>query len=566
MTIKTELEAATGLLPTLKSQIAASDPHAAKATVDALVQHTSASREAANDPIWKAASWVPGLGTNLQAASEIATSADDIARLGAVPLVSAFQSLNWKALTPRPSGMDLSPLKESAPSIDAAAQAVRESARRLDNIEVSGLLPQIASPLTTVRKDLETVTEQLDSAADVAKLAPTMLGSDSPRRYLLLMQNNAESRASGGIPGALAVVSLDAGKFKLESQTSASSLGAFVPSVAIDAEQSAIFSPRVGKFMQDVNLTPDFATTAVTAHTMWERKTGEQLDGVLSIDPIALSLLLDATGPVRMPDSIAQKTGTQLPSELTGGNVVRTLLSDVYAAIPDPALQDAYFAAAANEVFAVLSAGKTDPTKLLEAITEGVAQHRILLWSAAPTEQATIGKYPLAGLVSGSSVSPAQFGVYFNDGTGAKMDYWIKRSVQVAKDCTRDGYRQVTIRVTSTNTAPRDAASSLPKYVTGNGAFGVPPGSVQTNIVAYGPVQSNIDTVVKDGQQIPFAAQRHSQRAVGTSTIRLAPGESTSVEFNFGHIVQHSDPKLVVTPTTQPIKDVIQGTVEGACE
>lgn len=142
----------------------------------------------------------------------------------------------------------------------------------------------------------------------------------------------------------------------------------------------------------------------------------------------------------------------------------------------------------------------------------------------------------------------------------------MKRSVEVIRDCTRDGYREVAIKVTSTNTAPTDAATSLPAYVTGNGAYGVPAGTVQTNVVAYGPVQSNVDTVVKDREKIPFAAQRHNQRAVGTTTIRLAPGESSTLEFNFGHIVQGSQPELVVTPTTQLVKDVIRDTTAASCE
>ncbi|MFJ5954506.1 DUF4012 domain-containing protein [Paenarthrobacter sp. NPDC092416] len=565
-TIKSELQAATALLPTLKDQIAAEDAAAAAKTVGSLVEHTSLARSAASDPLWKATSALPWIGPNLQAASDITTAADDVARLGAVPLVKVYQSLDWKALTPTSEGMDLAPLKAAAPNVQTAAHAVRESAQRLKRIDATTLLPEIAGPLVSARDELSSLSEGLESAADVANLAPSMLGSDTPREYLLLIQNNAESRTTGGIPGALAVLSLDKGKLSLRSQTSAGALGAFVPPVTIDEEQKAIYSARVGKFMQDVNLTPDFATTASTAQTMWEQKTGERLDGVLSIDPVALSFLLEATGPVTITDPLVQKIGGELPSELNSKNVVRTLLSDAYASIEDPNLQDVYFAGAAKEIFSAVSAGKSDPKGLIDAISKGIDEHRILLWSAAGGEQSTISKYSLGGLVSGSSVSPTQFGVYFNDGTGAKMDYWTKRTVQVVKDCTRDGYREVTVRVTSTNTAPADAATSLPKYVTGGGMFGVPAGTVQTNVVAYGPVQSDIDTVVKDGEKITFAAQRHSQRAVGTTTIRLAPGESTSLEFNFGHIVQHAEPEILVTPTTQAVKDVIKGSQKSSCE
>lgn len=565
-TVKSELEAATGLLPTLKAQMAANDATGAAATVASLVQHTGSARDAANDPMWKVASVVPGLGPNLQAASEVATSADDVARLGAAPLVKAFQSLKWETLTPGPEGMDLQPLRSAAPRVEAAAHAVRESSKRLDSIDSDALLPQVSAPLMQAREELSELSGELESAADAASLAPSMLGADRPKRYLLLMQNNAESRATGGIPGALAVLTADKGNLKLESQTSATALGSFVPPIAIDADQQAIYTARVGRFMQDVNLTPDFTTTASTAHAMWERSMGERLDGVLSLDPVALSFILDATGPVKITDPAVQQIGSDLPDELTGKNVVKTLLSDAYAKIDEPKLQDVYFAGAAKEIFGAVSAGKTDPKKLMDAVAKGAKERRLLLWSAAPEEQSIIAQYSLSGMVSGTAITPAQFGVYFNDGTGAKMDYWIKRSVQVVKDCTRDGYREIAVRVTSTNTAPTDAASSLPPYVTGGGVFGVPAGTVQTNVVAYGPAQSNIDTVVKDGKKIPFAAQRHGQRSVGTTTIQLAPGASTSLEFNFGHIVQHAQPEIVVTPTTQLVNDVIQATTAASCE
>lgn len=565
-TVKSELEAATNLLPTLKAQMAANDTTGADATVHSLVQHTGSARDAANDPVWKVASVLPWLGPNLQAASEVATSADDVARLGAAPLVKAFQSLKWESLTPGPEGMDLQPLRSAAPSVEAAAHSVRESSKRLESIDSGALLPQISAPLVQARKELADLSGELESAADAARLAPSMLGIDKPRRYLLLMQNNAESRATGGIPGALAVLTADKGNLNLESQTSATALGSFVPPIAIDADQQAIYTARVGRFMQDVNLTPDFSTTASTAQAMWEKSMGERLDGVLSLDPVALSFILDATGPVKITDPAVQQIGADLPAELTGKNVVKTLLSDAYAKIDEPKLQDVYFAGAAKEIFGAVSAGNTDPKKLMDALTKGTKERRLLLWSAATEEQSIIGQYSLSGMVSGPAISPAQFGVYFNDGTGAKMDYWIKRSVQVVKDCTRDGYREIAVRVTSTNTAPSDAASSLPPYVTGGGLFGVPAGTVQTNVVAYGPVQSNIDTVVKDGEKIPFAAQRHGQRSVGTSTIQLAPGASASLDFNFGHIVQHAQPEIVVTPTTQLVNDVIQATSVAPCE
>lgn len=564
--ISSELTSASKLIPPLKEEIATDNAVGAATLVDELRRHTAAAKHAADDPLWTLASSLPGIGMNFSAVAEGARSADDVANLGLAPLLKVYSSLNWETLLPSRSGVDLEPLRAASPSISSAADAVRLSADRLSQIDTTVLLPQVAGPLTSARDQLHDLTGTLDTAADVSDIAPDMLGVQEPRNYLLIIQNNAESRASGGIPGALALLSLDKGTLTLGSQSSAGEVGVMSPIVPFDSEQQQIYSQRVGKFMQDVNLTPDFPTAASTAQAMWERKTGQRVDGVISIDPVALGYILDATGPVKItqPELVAL-AAVGLPTELTGKNVVQTLLSDVYARIEQPARQDAYFAGVAQEIFAALSEGKGNAKDIIQGLTRGTADGRVLIWSGLPAEQSVIGKYALSGSVAGPSVAPAQFGVYFNDGTGAKMDYYVKRTVQLVKECPRDGYEETTVRIISTNTAPADAATSLPAYVTGDGTFGVSPGSVQTNIVAYGPVQAQVETARLDGERTEFAPHLHSNRPVGVLAVQLAPGESKTVEFTFSKIVQHSEPNVVVTPTVRDVKYVTLPTENAAC-
>jgi hypothetical protein len=298
---------------------------------------------------------------------------------------------------------------------------------------------------------------------------------------------------------------------------------------------------------------------------MWERKTGEQLDGVLSMDPVALSYVLNATGPVKINEPPLKAIAGGLPVELTAKNVVPTLLSNVYSSIADPNMQDAYFAGVAQEIFSKISAGSGDTKKLIDGLARGASEGRVLLWSGTPGEEAVISGYPVAGSVAGRGISPSQFGVYFNDGTGAKMDYHVKRTVQLLEQCPANGYSEVKVRITSTNTAPKDAATSLPEYVTGGGAFGVEAGSVQTNVIAYGPVQANVETAFVAGKKTGFASNRHSGRPVGSVTVLLAPGETSTVDFTFGKIVQHAEPELSVTPTVQALEDVVLPTVPAKC-
>lgn len=564
--ISTELNAANRIVPQLQAHVLHDDAAAATLAANDLQRHTERARDAAADPLWTMAGAMPWFGVNFQATSEIATSANDVAQLGAVPLVSVFKTLDWKSLLPNEEGLDLKPLAAAQPKLASAAKAVRQSSDRLNGIDADALMPQIATPLIHAREQLDSLRDGLDSAADAADVLPGMMGEQSPRRYLLLIQNNAEARATGGIPGALAVLNVDKGKLSLGSQTSASAMGAFTPVMSVDPEQRLIYSTRLGKFMQDVNLTPDFPTAARTALAMWKTESGEQLDGAISIDPVALGYILDATGPVRISDPMLRDVlGADLPTELTSKNVVPTLLSDVYTKIAEPERQDVYFAGVAQEVFSKISSGGGDTKKLIDGLTRGASERRVLVWSSNTDEESVISRYALSGSITGASISPSQFGVYFNDGTGAKMDYHVKRTVQLIEECPADGYSQVKVRITSTNTAPKDAATALPEYVTGGGAFGVPAGTVQTNVVAYGPVQSNVENAFVAGKKVGFASHRHSGRPVGAVTVRLAPGQGNTVEFTFGKIVQHTEPELTVTPSVQALKDVVLDTISEKC-
>ena len=565
--IKSELVEAAALLPLIKEELSANNVESARSFAAEFGAHTKRARELSNSPLWTLASVAPAVGANFAAVSEIARTADDVAVLGLTPMLDVLGSWDWNEVVPVESGANLASIETAAPKIASAAQAVRISAERLSSIDEGVLLPQVAEPLVKSREQLDSVSGTLATAADASRLITEMLGASEPRHYLLMIQNNAETRASGGIPGALAVLNFDDGKLSLGAQSSASELGIMSPALPVNPEQTQIYSTRLGKYMQDVNLTPDFPTAASTAQAIWEKSMSQRVDGVVSVDPVVLSYILESTGPIQLSGSnLATVEGSGLPRELTRDNVVRTLLSDVYAKIEQPKLQDAYFAGVAQDIFSALASGKGEARGLLDGLTRGTQEGRVLLWSAHASEQSAIAKYPLSGSITGPSVPPSQFGVYFNDGTGAKMDFYVKRTVQLIRECPAEGYELTRVRITSTNTAPGDAASTLPAYVTGGGVFGVEAGTVQTNIIAYGPAQANVESATVDGLKTPFAPHLHANRPVGIVAQQLAPQETRVTEFTFGKIVQRTQPNLVVTPSIQDVKDVVLPTESAACE
>lgn len=559
---KQHLESAAVSAGQLQTQVQERDFEAVELTLARLEIEISSARQATSNPFWRAASNVPLVGPNFSAVSAVAQSADEVVTGAVSPLLeNSSAELLWDALLPSDGHIDVGPMKDLSPQLSISSDVVKLSHARLERIDSSELIPPIAEPLEEATVVLQQVGGALDGAAAAATVLPAMLGSEAPQKYLLLIQNSAEVRATGGIPGALAIISADNGQIEMTAQGSATDMGRFDPAVIVQPEQASIYSARMGSFMQSVNLTPDFPTAAQTAARMWEiRNGGPAVDGVVALDPVALSHILDATGPVELafddPSVTDLLVHSGLPTSLSSENVVPTLLSDVYAAIEDPKLQDVYFAAVAAEIFDALSSGTTDGQALIHAFTRTTGEGRLYVWSANADQQAIIASTDLAGNVTGPGSGGAAFGAYFNDGTGAKMDYYLRRTVQLERNCTAEGYLQYTLTATLTNTAPIEAANVLPSYVTGGGAFGVSPGSVRTNFVAYGPDRSLLQTARINGEAVPLGSHRHGNRPVGVLTANLAPGETASVEVDFTNVVQTSEPLLDVTPTIQPLSEV----------
>lgn len=563
--INDELHAALELVPRFTGELVAQDEANAVNTLDQIIEHTSSARRASSDPVWKIASETPILGSNFSAVREVTIAADEIANTSAKPLLNVAEALNWELVSPSNGKFNVAPLEASSPTIVSAATTIELTYQRLKAIEKSNLVPQVSVPLNDAISMLESAREGMNAAANVSKVLPSMMGAAEPREYLVLVQNNAEVRASGGLPGALAVIRTEDGQLEFAGQVSGSAMGKFDPPVEVDVAQTEIYSTRLGAYIGDVNLTPDFPTTAKSAKAMWERRFGGSIDGVVAIDPVVLVHLLKASGPIQLQHSDGGESVPNMPPALTSENVVQTLLSDVYLKLPTNESQDAYFANASQEIFQTIASGEISGPALVSALTNSYDANRLRVWSDHQEEQKVLGTTGLGGTITGPAVGGASFGVFFNDGTGAKMDYYVRRTVQLAEVCTDTGYAQYKVRVTLSNTAPADAATSLTPAVTGDGRFGTPPGSVQTNVVVYGPAQSLVDTATTNGTNVSFGSHVDGARPVGVVTTRLAPGESNEVEFNFVKVVQHADPVVVVTPTVQDVQDVVLPTQFAHC-
>ena len=528
----------------VKSAIVAGDLKAAGQAADDLRSKTGEAAGLTSDPIWVTAEVVPWVGPNLTAFRTAAAASDTVAARVVAPLVAAGSAIDLRALAIRDGRMDLAPIVAAQPAV-AKAQAAYTAARTsVAGIDTAALLSPVASGIQRLHDVLDKATPEVDALGNAVKLIPGMLGADGPRDYLLAAQNPAELRSTGGLIGAVALVHADDGAVTLVQQEAGTSIGPWKTDVAdIPLNTQGLYGPLVGRYLQDANLTPDFPLAATTAAKMWTTTHGGTVDGVIAVDPVVLSGVLKATGPVTMA------TGDRL----TSANAVKLLLSDVYQRYEQPAQQDAFFASAASAVFTRLSAGNVDGKKLLAALAGAGDSRRILLWSAHERDQKVLGSTTLSGVLPASNLSTAGIGVYFNDATGSKMDYYLGSSVAAGSAvCRADGKPSTVVNVTLTNRAPADAGTSLPRYVTGGGTYGVTPGNIRTRVAVYGPRDGFLAATQSDGGNYPTVAGIDGGRPVSLFTVELAPGESKTVSVQFLNAGQTSPKLTVVTTPTLP--------------
>lgn len=535
---RSQLLAARSDVASLQKQALTADTSTTAVTVSSLQTHADAAARHTTGPLWTAAAHLPWLGPQVTAVRTVAEVVDSLARVALPPLVDVVKVVNPSTLAPKDGGLNLAPLQDAAPRVLAADDAVRAAQVRLAAVHTRALLPQIAGPLAALKDEVDQVAGTVGTAARAATLLPAMLGADGPRNYLVLVQNNAEPRATGGIPGTVLHIRTESGHVQVVDDLSGGSLaGLAAPALPLTDAEKALFGPLLGTDMRDVTFTPDFPRSAALAAAIWRQHGRPPVDGVLSVDPGALAALLGATGSVKLADG----------STLTADNAVPQLLNGVYLQIPKPAAQDAYFAATAASVLHAVVSGQGKPAAVMEALATAAREGRLMVWSSHDEEQARLKGTVLSGELRGESGSSGIIGVYLNDGTQAKMGYYLSLDVTgSATQCQADGSQVVNLTVALTSHAPADAVT-LPDYITGAGAV-VPRGTTRTNVLVYAPTGGGIDSVTVNSQRSGAFAQVQDGLPVVGVTLDLTPGQTGTMVLRVRTGAHPGDVLLRLTP------------------
>ena len=316
------LHRAEALLGTLRSQTLAGDAGTGDATLKKLKDEAASAHDSLSGPHWALAAHLPFVGDDIGAARTVSAGVDTVAGDALPDLLQAVagclpQGRKPQGRTDRPGRRRPRP---AAPGRGAPRAA--RGRRRRPGDRAAGPQPAAAqaggrassTPSPRVRRGTE-------AAATAARVLPSMLGAEKPRTYLILNQNTAEQRVLGGIPGSILLARASHGKVSLVAARTAAEVNVFdQPVVPLTEAERTLHGDVLAQYMSNVTDVPDFARGASIARTMWAKRYGQKVDGVIATDPYALQLILRAIGPVQVGDG----------PTLTGSNAARLLLNKAY--------------------------------------------------------------------------------------------------------------------------------------------------------------------------------------------------------------------------------------------
>ena len=361
-------------------------------------------------------------------------------------------------------------LNKLGPEIDQAAAARQQ-------IPSSGLVSQLQNAIWEFDRKLDVVKLHRDVAAlrSQEPAIQRLLGSSGPQTYLVLEQDPAELRATGGFIGSVAFLTFDHGRIApfepidvgAIDTNALGTLGFGSASTGVPAPTPLVEAFHLNSLtLRDSNWSPDFPTSARQAELLLERETGRKVDGVIAIDPHLMARALEITGPIKVPE-----TGDILDSH----NFFATTLNRVELNLS--ANHKSFLGAAAKAIVPRLFAiPRSQWLPMLQVLSWGCDSRSLQAYFHTGDLESLVKGYGCAGQLEVPSGD--QLMVVDSNLGGNKDDFWLQRQFSLNIAMQADGTARHTLLVHYSGLEPHDIHLTQYRGYTGWLRIYLPPSSV----------------------------------------------------------------------------------------
>jgi hypothetical protein len=486
------------------------DAGAAAATTAALESATEqfdAAAQRLHSPLLAPLRLLPVVGRQLRSASTT------VAGAGSVSASASDAAMQLRTISERPT---VAP-QDRVLTVEDTMEVLEQLQAQVDSVELGGS-EALVGPVARARDDLVGQIEQLDATLErgIVGLRGVADLLEGPNTYLVLAANNAEMRAGSGMYLQAGTVTITDGRFELGEFESTTELLRDVPGAEMDPDMAArwgLLEPN--REWRNLNLSPRFDASADMAAQMWESSGRGPVDGVMSIDIIALQRLLSLTGAVEVvgADGVVR---TYDPD-----TVVEELLRGQYAEFEDPVLRRQQLGDVVAAVFTAFNERGVPAADLVELIDRSGALRNLLMWSSVPEQQAAWEALGVSGVLPANAMMTS----VLNNGANKLDPYLSVHSTLSARQ--RGDHWEVEVAVDLANSAP----DFLTQFVAGpQPTVGTVFGEYRGTVALTVPAAATDATTTANGF---VALGDDGPVRVLASTFSLLQGQSTQLTFTF---------------------------------
>ena len=522
---------------------AQSAQHASELTSDMSGEITS--------PLWTVASFVPVYGSDISGMRNLVVALEDVFDEGLVPLTQTLEANPPETLISSDKRINVAAVTQLLDAVQSAAPSMQACADVLETMPEMHI-EQLRSVVEPAKEKLMSVNGVVQRAAALAPVAGPVLGANGDRTYLLVAQNSAELRSSGGFPGSMGTLEIRDGQIILGDFSRVYDVltDTNPASVSITGEEYALFGASNMDYPRDAGFDPDFTRVASIWAASYEERNAAHLDGVISITPSVVQDILAIAGPITLADG----------TELDGSNATRVLQHDLYwkylaeGANPDGtgnATTDMLFAQAAHETFNKLFSNLNSSTliKFASTMAEDMEDRTVMFWLTNEGEQAILASLGCSGALNTDPAKP-ELGVFYSAWIGSKMGWYVDIDNQILESKKNgDGSCTYKVRTTFANSITAEEIAAAGGYIVGV-AEGYEYGALYPNLFLYAPAGGSFSDLETSGGAQFEVMQHNGLQVLRAWEAPMRPGEPITCTYTVTTAPNTAEElKIVSTPT-----------------
>jgi len=344
-------------------------------------------------------------------------------------------------------------------------------------------LPQLASAVRSVKAALRKAAPFLDRSGALLSLETYLLSSE--HRILVVSQDGAELRPTGGFAGSFGIVEVGPEGVRLDTYRDVYTLPD--PPGRVTPPPGARFTKDFG--FRDANWWIDFPTSARAMLKFWRRYRQPPVDGIVVVDTVAMKYLLEVLGPLKVPDY----SETFTAENLLGRLLYYTQGAGRSLGRGKNGHKGVLVALAAELEKRVLEAGPTDLVRSALAMAEAADGKHVQMYFANPGAEAAVVALGWSGQIAPPAGTTDLLAVSNAMNLGSKINMAMKKTIDYEVALKPD----------------RSAESTLVLGYSNVGSYAVPGASVFRDwlrvyrapgtVIAKGdrPVESGLPTEVR---------------------------------------------------------------------